>query len=528
MQSLDNAFGLDDLRAFDERVRKGLDVPGPVGYVAELKIDGLSLALTYEDGRLVRGATRGDGDARRGRDGERADDPGRPAGAARRARRNGSRCAARPICRWRPSSGPTASVRPPVCRCMRIRGTRPPARCAISTRRTSPAAGSRRGCTRWRRAAPPPRRPTPSCCGCWRRGDCRSSRTGGVCTGIDEVWAFCEDWAGQRHDLPFETDGVVVKVDRLADRGTLGSTSKFPRWAIAFKFPAERVTTRLKAIQVNVGRTGAATPYAVLEPVVVAGSTVSMATLHNAEDLARKDIREGDLVIVEKAGDVIPRVVGPVIGEGVERQPPWVMPTACPVCDSPLHRDAEEVVWRCENNSCPARLRRSLEHFAGRWAMNIEGLGEALVDQLVTAGLVRDAADLYGLTAETLAGLERMGKKSAANLLAADRQVARQRPVAADLRPRHPARRRAGGPGAGTGVREHRGARRRVGGTAAGRRRGRAGAGRVGPRVVRRSRQPAARRQARRRRREDHRAAGRAGVRSTAPWPARPTCSPAP
>ena len=143
-----------------------------------------------------------------------------------------------------------------------------------------------------------------------------------------------------------------------------------------------------------------------------------MATLHNAEDLARKDIREGDLVIVEKAGDVIPRVVGPVIAEGAERQPPWVMPTACPVCQSPLHRDAEEVVWRCENSSCPARLRRSLEHFAGRWAMNIEGLGEALVDQLVTTGLVADAADLYALTAAQLEALERMGKKSAANLLA--------------------------------------------------------------------------------------------------------------
>ncbi len=174
----------------------------------------------------------------------------------------------------------------------------------------------------------------------------------------------------------------------------------------------------LKEIRVNVGRTGAATPYAVLEPAVVSGSTVSMATLHNADDVARKDIREGDLVVLEKAGDVIPRVVGPVIRDGVERQPPWVMPTDCPVCGSPLHRDADEVVWRCGNSSCPARLRRSLEHFAGRWAMNIEGLGEALVDQLVTAGLVHDAADLYALTAAQLEALERMGKKSAAKLLA--------------------------------------------------------------------------------------------------------------
>ena len=141
-----------------------------------------------------------------------------------------------------------------------------------------------------------------------------------MCTGIDEVWAFCEEWAEKRRELPFETDGVVVKVDRLADRQALGSTSKFPRWAVAFKFPAERVTTLLKEIRVNVGRTGAATPYAVLEPAVVSGSTVSMATLHNADDVARKDIREGDMVVLEKAGDVIPRVVGPVIRDGVERQ----------------------------------------------------------------------------------------------------------------------------------------------------------------------------------------------------------------
>ncbi|HUU36568.1 MAG TPA: NAD-dependent DNA ligase LigA, partial [Vicinamibacterales bacterium] len=195
-------------------------------------------------------------------------------------------------------------------------------------------------------------------------------------------------------------------------------TSKFPRWAIAFKFPAEQVTTVLKEIRLNVGRTGAVTPYAVLEPVFVAGSTISMATLHNAEDLARKDIRQGDTVIIEKAGDVIPRVVGPVVPADATRRAPWVMPTACPICASPLHRDEGEVVWRCENNSCPARLRRSLEHFASRGAMDIEGLGEALIDQLVTSGLVCDAADLYALTALQLEALERMGKKSAANLVA--------------------------------------------------------------------------------------------------------------
>ena len=238
------------------------------------------------------------------------------------------------------------------------------------------------------------------------------------CAGIEAVWSFCQAWAETRRTLPFETDGVVVKLNDLAERERLGMTSKFPRWAIAFKFPAEQVTTVLREIRVNVGRTGAATPYAVLEPVFVAGSTISMATLHNAEDIERKDIREGDTVIIEKAGDVIPRVVGPKMPEGAVRQAPWVMPTACPECASPLHRDEDEVVWRCGNISCPARLRRSLAHFASRGAMDIEGLGEALVDQLVTAGLVHDAADLYALTAPQLEALERMGKKSAANLIA--------------------------------------------------------------------------------------------------------------
>jgi DNA ligase (NAD+) len=169
---------------------------------------------------------------------------------------------------------------------------------------------------------------------------------------------------------------------------------------------------------VNVGRTGAVTPYAVLEPVKLSGTTVQMATLHNAQEIARKDIRPGDVVLVEKAGEIIPQVVKPIESLRPEGGlPEWVMPTTCPDCDTPLHKEEEEAVWRCVNTSCPARLRRSLEHFAGRRAMNIEGLGESLVDQLVTVGLVKSFADLYGLTADQLAALERMGKKSAANLV---------------------------------------------------------------------------------------------------------------
>ncbi len=219
--------------------------------------------------------------------------------------------------------------------------------------------------------------------------------------------AFCAAWAERRAGLEFDTDGVVIKVDDLALRETLGATAKFPRWATAFKFPAQQATTTLNAIEVNVGRTGAVTPYAVLEPVKLAGSTISMATLHNAEDVARKDVRPGDRVLIEKGGDVIPKVVKAVLPhpDGTPRREPWLMPTVCPVCASVLQRDEEAVVWRCENTSCPARLRRSLEHFASRTAMNIEGLGSSLVDQLIEQGLVKDFADLYHLTGDQLEAL---------------------------------------------------------------------------------------------------------------------------
>lgn len=417
MLSLDNAYNDEGLRAFDERVRKGLGTEAAVDYVAELKIDGLSIALTYVDGRLVRGATRGDGTQ-----GEDVTANVRTIRALPLELRDGPpgpievrgevylpKAAFERTNREREAAGEPLFANP--------RNT-----AAGAMRNLDPAHVATRGLRAWTyqlvadpAIAPPthdallrqltawglPVEPH------WQR-----------CAGIEAVWSFCQAWAETRRTLPFETDGVVVKLNDLAERERLGMTSKFPRWAIAFKFPAEQVTTVLREIRVNVGRTGAATPYAVLEPVFVAGSTISMATLHNAEDIERKDIREGDTVIIEKAGDVIPRVVGPKMPEGAVRQAPWVMPTACPECASPLHRDEDEVVWRCGNISCPARLRRSLAHFASRGAMDIEGLGEALVDQLVTAGLVHDAADLYALTAPQLEALERMGKKSAANLIA--------------------------------------------------------------------------------------------------------------
>ncbi len=238
------------------------------------------------------------------------------------------------------------------------------------------------------------------------------------CEGIDAVATYTEAWREKRRGLQFETDGVVIKLDDLALRADLGTTAKFPRWAIAFKFPAEQATTRLIRIDVNVGRTGAVTPFAVLEPVRLSGTTIQMATLHNEQEIARRDIREGDMVLIEKGGDIIPKVVKPIESERPEGTEPWKMPEVCPFCGSRLVKPDDEVVWRCENASCPARIRRSLLHFASRYSMNIEGLGESLVDQLVTAGLVKDYADLYALSVDQLAALDRMGKKSAANLVA--------------------------------------------------------------------------------------------------------------
>ncbi len=392
MLSLDNAYSEAELRAFDERVRRGVGDTQEITYVAELKIDGLSLALTYVDGQLVRGATRGDGV--RGeevtsnvrtirtlplllRDGV----PGtiEVRGEVYLPRRHFER-----INKEREESGEPLYANPRNV-------------AAGTMRNLDPKLVARRGLSAFTYYTIGSSFPT-------HAETLETMRGWGLpvephwrrCTGIDELLAFCEEWAEKRRTLEFDTDGVVIKVDSIALRARLGSTSKFPRWAVAFKFPAEQKTTLLKRIDVNVGRTGAVTPFAELEPVFLAGTTVSMATLHNADDLARKDIRERDWVLVEKAGDVIPRVIGPVLGRRPPDSQPWIMPTACPRCGATLHRPEGEVVWRCENTSCPAKLRRGLEHFASRSAMNIEGLGESLIAQLVDSGLVRDYADVYG------------------------------------------------------------------------------------------------------------------------------------
>jgi DNA ligase (NAD+) len=426
MLSLDNAYNEEELRAFDERVRRGAGAgDAPVAYVAELKIDGLSIALTYEDGRLVRGATRGDGV--RGEDvtpnvrtiraiplklraSGGAVPPGRIEirGEVYLPRKSFDR-----VNREREDEGEPLFANPRNVAAGTMRNLAP----AIVAKRGLNAFVYQivEGPTQAGRARADAVRGGELEIGSCRRHSEVLERLAAWglpvephwkrCTGIDDLMAFCGQWADGRRDLEFDTDGVVIKVDDLALRERLGATAKFPRWATAFKFPAQQAHTKLLKIAVNVGRTGANTPYAVLDPVFVAGSTISMATLHNAEDIARKDLREGDTVIIEKAGDVIPRVVAPILSLRPEDSRPWVMPSTCAACGSDLRRDEEEVIWRCENTSCPARLRRSLEHFASRSAMNIEGLGESLVDQLIEKDLVHDFADLYHLTADQLENL---------------------------------------------------------------------------------------------------------------------------
>ena len=474
MLSLDNAYSEDELRAFDDRVRRGLgaDAGQAIAYVAELKIDGVSIALTYEDGALVRGATRGDGT--RGEDvtsnlrtvraiplrlgvGSPSDPTSQRSlgGPPSRTAPGGSRLEVRGevflprkafvrINAQREEAGEALFANPRNAAAGTLRNLDPalvasrglsalfyqlvggPAAFAEASapkegpplRTPGPASSSTPGTSSIVEAAPP-RGPHGARAVGWEirlathAETLEQFRAWGLpveqhwrrCSGIEALVGFCDEWAEKRRTLDFDTDGVVIKVDQLGERRLLGTTSKFPRWAIAFKFPAEQKTTRLERIEVNVGRTGAVTPFAMLEPVFIAGSTVSMATLHNADDIARKDIREGDWVLVEKAGDVIPRVVGPILSRRPPDATPWQMPTDCPRCGAALHRPEGEVVWRCENTSCPAKLQRGLEHFASRSAMNIEGLGESLIAQLIERQMVTDYADVYGLAAAALAAL---------------------------------------------------------------------------------------------------------------------------
>ena len=236
-----------------------------------------------------------------------------------------------------------------------------------------------------------------------------------MCSGIDAVIAYCEDWDVKREKLPYEIDGVVIKVNSTAIQNELGYTAKAPRWAIAYKYPARQETTVVNDIIVQVGRTGALTPVAVLEPVQVGGVTVSRSTLHNMDEVERLGLQIGDTVLIERAGEVIPHVLK-VVKEGKNRKP-FRMPKHCPECGSTIHKSEDEVAYRCVNAACPAKRKESLLHYASRHAMNIDGLGDKIVDQLVDKGLVKDVADLYSLKEDQVAALDRMAEKSAQNLL---------------------------------------------------------------------------------------------------------------
>lgn len=419
MLSLDNAYNEEDLRAFDERVRKGLSIEESPSYVAELKIDGLSMALTYEDGRLVRGATRGDGVR-----GEEVTQNVRTVRALPLSLKGGpkGRIEIRgevylPKKNFERINKEQEEAGEPLY-------ANPRNTAAGTMRNLDPALVAKRGLSAWMYQLVGESKDSPLQLES-HAAMLKDLAKWGLpvephwkqCDGIDAVIAFCDEWREKRTSLPFETDGVVIKLNDLTLREKLGFTSKFPRWATAFKFPAERKQAMLRSIEINIGRTGAATPFAMLEPTVVAGSTISMATLHNPDDIVRKDIRPGEMVIIEKAGDVIPRVVGPVDTDPARPTPKWVMPTTCPRCGSELQKPEDEAVWRCDNSSCPSKLQRGLEHFASRGAMNIEGMGESLIWQLCKNGLVKTYADIYRLDAEMLEGLERMGKKSAAKVL---------------------------------------------------------------------------------------------------------------
>jgi DNA ligase (NAD+) len=416
MLSLDNTYSEDELREFEERVFR---IVGrrEMTYVAELKVDGLSVALHYANGRLVRGVTRGDG--------VRGDDVTPNVRAIR--------------------SIPLVLQGEQVPKDLEVRGEvfLPRTRfLALNEQRTlrdeAPFANPRNAAAGTMKSLDPRvvaergldvflysiarvkgftlRRQ-------WealerlRDWGLKTNQASRLCHGLEEVLGYPEEWREKRDTLEYEIDGVVVKVDDVALQQELGSTSKFPRWAIAYKYAPRQATTTVESIEVQVGRTGKLTPVALLRPALLAGSTVKRATLHNEEEVSRKDVRVGDTVIIEKGGDVIPKVVRVLLDQRPSGTVPWTPPEACPVCGTPAVKLEGEVDRRCPNASCPAQIEERLKHYARREAMDISGLGDVLVRQLVEKGLVRDFADLYHLRLEKLVELPRMAEKSGQNLL---------------------------------------------------------------------------------------------------------------
>jgi DNA ligase (NAD+) len=432
MMSLDNAFDEAELRAWGERLRRQdaeLDLTS-LAFSCEPKVDGVAMSLTFERGRFVQAATRGDGVTGEDVTANVATVKDVPKELAKAGGPYPARLEVRgeiymPVAEFEAMNKRQAEAGERLF-------VNPRNSAAGALRQKDPAVTAGRPLFFWayqvgvvegapNRGAWPAATQTETLVRLAKAGLPVSPQAGRI-TGIDAVLSRCRALEEARHSLPYEIDGVVAKVDELAEHARLGATSRAPRWAIAYKFPPEERTTRLIAIHVSIGRTGRATPFAQLEPVFVGGSTVSMATLHNEDQVAAKDVRPGDLVIVRKAGDVIPEVVGPVReGPGVpaRRKPKWKFPMTCPSCGEPLVRLPGESDTFCTNIDCPQQRVQRVVHYASRSAMDIEGLGEERVLQLVGAGLVDDPADLYQLTVEQLVALERFAAISAGNLVAA-------------------------------------------------------------------------------------------------------------
>ena len=438
MTSLDNAMDAAELHAWGERVAKGLDA-APVTFVCEPKIDGLAISLRYEQGVLVQAATRGDG--RVGEDvtanvATIAEVPSRLDGAPEVLEVRGEvYMSAAAFRRLRDDKERVNAARVAEGRKPEPVPANPRNAGAGSLRQKDPAITAARGLSMWAyqlgEVVGGPRFASHAATLEWLRG--LGFPVNPLIASLDSlaaVEAYCRDTEAGRHELGYEIDGVVVKVDDLAQREVLGFTSRAPRWAVAYKFAPEERHTVLRDIMVSVGRTGRVTPFAVLEPVVVSGSTVTMATLHNREQVALKDVRPGDTVVVRKAGDVIPEVVGPVLAKRPARARPWKFPATCP-CElrSALVQAEGEADTRCVEPECPYQRDQRIIHFASRGAMDIEGLGERTVFALSDAGLATDPGDLYGLDREALLGLtvetedgesrRFFGEVSAGNLLAA-------------------------------------------------------------------------------------------------------------
>lgn len=416
MRSLANAFGEEDLQAWARRVRTVLGREPSEGYVCELKIDGAAVSLTYEDGVLTHGATRGDG--LRGEDvtGNLKTIQSiplrlrRPAAAAVEIRGEVllTRDAFETINREREESGAGVFANPRNAAAGSLRQLDPRITASrpldIFVYGIGAAGGlvfhTHAATLRWLHDAGMKVNPNTA-----------------TCATLDDVLGYVHHWIGARGTLPYETDGVVVKVNALGEQAELGATSAAPRWAIAYKFPAEQAVTRVEAIRVYVGRTGALTPVAVLEPVRVSGVTVTNATLHNEDDIARKDVRIGDWVVVQRAGEVIPDVVRVLLERRTGGEHPFQMPARCPSCDTPVQRETGEAVLRCTNIACPAQVLGRLIHFCSRGAMDIDRLGPKLLRQLLDRRMIADPVDLYALTAEQLTALERMGETSAQHVV---------------------------------------------------------------------------------------------------------------